>query len=147
MGGLAPTFDRCSPNDGGCDLIIPDKFNITRRNNQSTINAVNVYIYGLFEISSWAGYFFLYPMDFFVYSGGIFRDSRIDGFFLYINTSIKIYDGGLFITHNPTYINSYIQKNITISQITLNSSVIYGPSSIIIDHNGTIVIDSRTKNK
>ncbi|CAF5176906.1 unnamed protein product [Rotaria magnacalcarata] len=58
LGGLAPTVGRCSPNDGGCNLIIPTNFNITRRNNQSTINGVNVYIYGSFEISSWVSYFF-----------------------------------------------------------------------------------------
>ncbi|CAF3132793.1 unnamed protein product [Rotaria socialis] len=138
LGGLAPTVDRCSPDDGGCNLIIPTNFNITRENNQSTINGVNVYIYGLFEISSWASYLFLYPMHFFVYNGGVFQDSTINGFYFRINTSINIYAGGLFVTHSPSYIISYIEKNTTISQIVLNDSKIYGPYTIVIDNNGII---------
>ncbi len=138
LGGLAPTLDRCSPKNGGCNLIIPDSFNITREHNQSTINAVNIYVYGLFEISSWAGYFFLYPIHFFIYNGGVFQDSTKNGFYFYINTSINIYAGGLFITQSPSYIHSYVQKNATISQIALHDSKIYGPYRIVIDNNGTI---------
>ena len=143
LGGLAPTVDRCSPDDGGCDLIIPKDFNVTRTNNQSTINGVNVYLYGFFEISSWSSYYFLYPIHFFVYNGGIFQDSTKDGFFFYINSSFEIRRGGLFITHKPTYINSYIYQNTTISQIQLDSSTINGPFSIIIDQNGKIDIQSK----
>lgn len=146
LGGLAPTIDRCSPNDGGCNMIIPQNFNITRTNNQSTINGVNIYVYGLFEISSWATYSFLYPIHFFIYNGGIFKDSTVNGFFLNINTSFDIDNGGLFITKNPTYINSYFQ-NVAISQIALNNSRINGPYSIVIYSNGTINNNGKNKEK
>jgi hypothetical protein len=142
---LAPTFDRCSPNNGGCDLIIPNNFNVTRRHNQSSINGVNVYVYGSFEISSWAGYFFLYPIHFFIFNGGIFQDSTKNGFYLYINTSFNIYSGGLFITQNPSYIHSYIQKHMPISQIVLNHSKLAGPYTITIDHHGTINNNGKDK--
>lgn len=143
LGGLAPTRDRCSPDDGGCDLIIPKDFNVTRANNRSTINGVNVYLYGFFEISSWSSYYFLYPIHFFVYNGGIFQDSTQNGFFFYVNSSFTIDNGGLFITHKPTYINSYICHDITMTQIQLDSSSINGPFSMIIDRYGKIEINSK----
>jgi len=147
LGRLAPTLDRCSPNNGGCNLIIPYGINVTRNHNQSTINAVNVYIYGFFQISSSDSYFYLYPMNFFIYKGGIFQDSTKNGFHFYINTNITIYPGGLFITQGPSYIYSYIQKNTTISSIQLNNVNIYGPYTIVIDKNGMIYNNGMIKRK
>ncbi|CAF3699073.1 unnamed protein product [Rotaria socialis] len=69
LGELASTLDRCSPIYSGCVLFIPAHGNVTRH-NQSTINAVYVHIYGIFEISPWETYLFRYPMKFLIYDGG-----------------------------------------------------------------------------
>ena len=138
VGGLAPTFDRCSPNQGGCHLVVPPNINVTRENNQSTINAVNIYVHGLFEIASWANYWFLYPINFFVHERGIFKDSNRDGFNFYINTSINVETGGLFITKGPTRIYSYRERNQTISEVVIHQQEIAGPYRLLIDQYGQI---------
>ncbi|CAF4241286.1 unnamed protein product, partial [Rotaria sp. Silwood2] len=138
LGGLLPTLDRCSPTDGGCVLIIPAGFKVTRYNNQSTINAVDVHIYGFFEISSSESYMFYYSMTFYIYNGGTFQDSTQNGFRFHINTSIIVYTGGTFITRTTNAIYSYKEKNVTISSLKLNKTNITGPYKISIDINGNI---------
>ncbi|CAF4738192.1 unnamed protein product, partial [Rotaria sp. Silwood2] len=138
LGGLLPTLDRCSPTDGGCVLIIPAGFKVTRHHNQSTINAVDVHIYGFFEISSSESYTFHYSMTFHIYNGGIFQDSTQNGFRFHINTSIIVYTGGTFIIRSTNAIYSYKEKNATISSLKFNKTNITGPYKISIDINGNI---------
>ena len=138
LGGLSPTLDRCSPTFGGCVLIVPAGFSVSRHHNQSTLNAVDVHIYGSFEIVSLGSYSFLYPMSFYIYNGGIFQDSTENGFRLFINTSINVLTGGTFITRPSNSIYSYNDKNSTLSSAKLNKTNIPGPYRMYIDMSGNI---------
>ncbi|CAF1167277.1 unnamed protein product [Rotaria sordida] len=138
IGGLSPTFDRCSPTSGGCILFIPAGIKLTRYNNQSTINAFDVHISGIFEISSWDIYLFHYPIRFLIYNGGIFQDASQKGLHFYINSSIVVDTGGLFITRPSNTISSYIDRNVIISSLKLYRTNITGPYQISIDRNGNI---------
>ena len=136
LGGLAPTFDRCSPLAGGCVLIIPREYDVVRYHNQSTINGVEVHIYGHFKISSWGTYSFLYPMTFYIYNGGTFEETTQGGFRFFLNTSIIVYPGGRFLTQPSNTHYSYRDRNVTLSSLKLNRATIFGPYQITIDSNG-----------
>ena len=119
-------------------MIVPAGLNVKRHHNQSTLNAVDVHIYGSFEIVSWGSYLFLYPMSFYIYNGGIFQDSTENGFRLFINTSINVQIGGTFITRPSNSIYSYNTNNSTLSSTKLNRTNITGPYKMYIDMSGDI---------
>ena len=108
-------------------LIIPREYSGARHNSQSTINGVDVHIYGSFKISSWGTYSFLYPMTLHIYNGGTLEETRIGGFRFFINTSIIIYLGGRFVGQLSNSHSSFRERNVILSSFTFGQSVINGP--------------------